>query len=139
VVGALRQQTAPRQQTERGRHAGQRPPAGLVDSVLAVAIVANLVSYVLSIEPGTVLGTGYDAREIAAVLPLGAVLAGRALGPKLALSMRLTQVWFHEISGNVVARQRPTFPDAPVPSREWIATKRSQKSFWMRLLGLELG
>ena len=29
---------------------------------------------------GTVLGTGYDAREIAAVLPLGAVLAGRVFG-----------------------------------------------------------
>src|SRR5450756_1625334 len=49
----------------RGR-AGQRfsatvQPASLVDSVLAVAIVANLLSYLLSIEPGTVLGTGYDA------------------------------------------------------------------------------
>ena len=50
--------------------------AGLVDSVLAVAIVANLLSYLLSIDPGTMLGTGYEAREIAAVLPLGAVLAG---------------------------------------------------------------
>jgi hypothetical protein len=58
--------------------------ADLVESVLAVAIVANLVSYVVSIEPGTVLGTGYDAREIAAVLPLGAVLAGRVCGPWLA-------------------------------------------------------
>jgi hypothetical protein len=33
--------------------------------------------------PGTVLGTGYDAREIAAVLPLGAVLAGRVFGKVL--------------------------------------------------------
>jgi hypothetical protein len=57
--------------------------ADLVDSVLAMAIVANLVSYVLSVEPGTVIGTGYDAREIAAVLPLGAVLAGRVFGPRL--------------------------------------------------------
>jgi hypothetical protein len=95
-----------------------RPPADLVDSVLAVAIVANLASYVLSIEPGTVVGTGYDAREIAAVLPLGAVLAGRVFGPKLAAALK--RAWsiprparrFHEISGNVVARQRPTFPDA---------------------------
>ena len=53
-----------------------RADMDLVDSVLAVAIVCNLVSYVISTEPGTVLGTGYDAREIAAVLPLGAVLAG---------------------------------------------------------------
>jgi hypothetical protein len=65
-----------------------RAPADLVDSVLAVAIVANLASYVLSIEPGTVVGTGYDAREIAAVLPLGAVLAGRVFGPKLAAALK---------------------------------------------------
>ena len=52
--------------------------------MLAVAVVANLVSYLVSTTPGTVLGTGYDAREIAAVLPLGAVLAGRAFGPALA-------------------------------------------------------
>lgn len=62
-----------------------RPTADpdLVDSVLAVAIAGNLVLYILSIEPGTILGTGYNAREIAAVLPLGAVLAGRVIGPKL--------------------------------------------------------
>jgi hypothetical protein len=60
-----------------------RAEPDLVDSVLAVAIVCNLVLYILSIEPGTVLGTGYNAREIAAVLPLGAVLAGRVIGPKL--------------------------------------------------------
>ena len=61
-----------------------RADMDLVDSVLAVAIACNLLSYVLSTDAGTVLGTGYDAREIAAVLPLGAVLAGRLLGPKLA-------------------------------------------------------
>ena len=60
----------------------------LVDSVLAVAIVANLLSYLLSIEPGTVLGTGYDAREIAAVLPYGAVLAGRVFGPGISALLR---------------------------------------------------
>ncbi len=58
--------------------------SGLLESVLAVAVVANLVSYLLSTAPGTVLGTGYDAREIAAVLPLGAVLAGRVFGTALA-------------------------------------------------------
>jgi hypothetical protein len=72
----------------RRRRAGRRPAADLVDSVLAVAIVANLASYALSVEPGTVLGTGYDAREIAAVLPLGAVLAARVFGPKLAASLK---------------------------------------------------
>jgi hypothetical protein len=62
-----------------------RTPAevALIDILLAVAMVANLVSYLVSTAPGTVLGTGYDAREIAAVLPLGAVLAGRVFGPVL--------------------------------------------------------
>jgi hypothetical protein len=60
-----------------------RADPDLVDSVLAVAIACNLGLYILSIEPGTILGTGYNAREIAAVLPLGAVLAGRVIGPKL--------------------------------------------------------
>ena len=63
-----------------GRFIRPRGEARLVDSVLAVAVVANLVSYLVSTTPGTVLGTGYDAREIAAVLPLGAVLAGRVFG-----------------------------------------------------------
>ena len=43
-----------------------------------------MLSYLLSTAPGTVLGTGYDAREIAGVLPLGAVLAGRVFGAALA-------------------------------------------------------
>jgi hypothetical protein len=65
----------------------RRPEAigeALLDSVLAVAIVANLVSYLVSTAPGTIVGTGYDAREIAAVLPLGAALAGRVFGAALA-------------------------------------------------------
>ena len=66
----------------RGAASGEA--AQLVDSVLAVAIVANLLSYLLSNAAGTSLGTGYQAREIAAVLPLGAVLAGRVFGPALA-------------------------------------------------------
>ena len=67
-----------------GRFLPLRADVDLVNSVLAVAIACNLISYVLSIEPGTIRGTGYPAREIAAVLPLGAVLAGRVIGPKLA-------------------------------------------------------
>jgi hypothetical protein len=75
--------------TDEGEGRGLERPAAsgtteLVDSVLAVAVIANLLSYVLSISPGTVVGTGYDAREIAAVLPLGAVLAGRVFGTALA-------------------------------------------------------
>ncbi|MBV9855378.1 MAG: hypothetical protein JOY82_12820 [Streptosporangiaceae bacterium] len=57
----------------------------LIVQVLPVAIVVNLVTYISTNLPGTVVGTGYPTREIAAVLPLGAVLAGRLLaGPLLA-------------------------------------------------------
>jgi hypothetical protein len=58
----------------------------LVVQVLTAAIVVNLVTYIFSTLPGTIVGTGYPTREIAAVLPLGAVLAGRLLaGPPLAV------------------------------------------------------
>lgn len=56
-----------------------RPDADLVSGVLAVALAGNLLSYAVTVDPGTSIGTGYAAREIAAVLPLGAVLAGREL------------------------------------------------------------
>jgi hypothetical protein len=54
----------------------------LIDQVLAVAIVANLAFYLASSFSSGVLNT----REIAVVLPFGAALAGRALGPWLAQS-----------------------------------------------------
>jgi hypothetical protein len=48
--------------------------------VLAVGIVVNLAGFVASIIPAT----PFDTREIAALLPFGAVLAGRVFGPLLA-------------------------------------------------------
>jgi hypothetical protein len=48
-------------------------PADLVSPVLATAIVINVAAYVLSVVPVTL----FDTREIVAVLPFGAVLAGR--------------------------------------------------------------
>ena len=48
-------------------------PGDLVSPVLATAIVVNVVAYVLSVIPVGV----FDTREILAVLPFGAVLAGR--------------------------------------------------------------
>jgi hypothetical protein len=57
----------------------------LVVSVFAVAIVLNLGAYMFSAHALDILG----AREIAAVLPLGAVLAGRLLAePLLAAAGR---------------------------------------------------
>jgi hypothetical protein len=57
----------------------------LVSQVLTVAILVSLAAYVFSILPETF----YDTREIAAVLPFGAALAGRMLGGRLVAS-RLT-------------------------------------------------
>ena len=48
-------------------------PSDLVSPVLATAILINVAAYVLSIVPVTL----FDTREIVAVLPFGAVLAGR--------------------------------------------------------------
>ena len=54
----------------------------LVSDVLAVAIVVNMAGFAASVIPAT----PFDTREIAALLPFGAVLAGRVFGPMLAAS-----------------------------------------------------
>jgi hypothetical protein len=55
-------------------------PSDLISPVLATAIVINVVAYVLSVVPVGV----FDTREILAVLPFGAVLAGRMVPAQLA-------------------------------------------------------
>ena len=52
----------------------------LVSDVLAVAIVVNMAGFAASVIPAT----PFDTREIAALLPFGAVLAGRVFGPAAA-------------------------------------------------------
>jgi hypothetical protein len=52
----------------------------LLPDVLVLGIVVNLAIYLPSIIPGTL----FDTREIAALLPFGAVLAGRMLGGAIA-------------------------------------------------------
>jgi hypothetical protein len=54
-------------------------PRELLIPVFAVAIVVNVAAYMLSLRALDIMG----AREIAAVLPLGAVLAGRMLAEPL--------------------------------------------------------
>jgi hypothetical protein len=54
-------------------------PGDLLPGVLAAGIILNVAVYVPSMIPGTL----FDTREIAAVLPFGAVLAGRMLGGPL--------------------------------------------------------
>jgi hypothetical protein len=51
----------------------------LVSDVLAVGLVVNLAEFVASGIPST----PFDTREMVAVLPYGAVLAGRTIGPWL--------------------------------------------------------
>jgi hypothetical protein len=50
-----------------------------IAQILTVAILINLVAYMLSTTPTTY----WSAREVAGVLPAGAVLAARMLGPRL--------------------------------------------------------
>jgi hypothetical protein len=52
----------------------------LIAALLAAGIVINLAAYVFSIDPVTL----FDTREILALLPFGAVLAGRLLTGSLA-------------------------------------------------------
>jgi hypothetical protein len=58
--------------------------ADLLVPVFAVAIVLNTGAYLISPHARTLLG----AREMAAVLPLGAVLAGRILGERVLAAAR---------------------------------------------------
>src|ERR1019366_4533800 len=58
--------------------------ADRISQVLAVGIGVNLAAYLMSATPTTY----WSARELAGVLPAGAVLAGRMLGARF-LSARL--------------------------------------------------
>ena len=62
----------------------------LIVPVFAVAIVLNLGAYMSSTHAQDLLG----AREMAEVLPLGAVLAGRVLGDRIAAWIRAAKGWF---------------------------------------------
>jgi hypothetical protein len=101
----------------------------LVIPVFAVAIVFNLVTYMFSSHALDILG----AREIAAVLPLGAVLAGRLLAEpllKLTQPTRTARRWLLPALGVAAAGYLGTLaygaaqPPAPVtnqPLASWLA------------------
>ena len=61
----------------------------LIVPVFAVAIVVNLGAYMISTHAQDLLG----AREMAEVLPFGAVLAGRVLGDPIAAWFRMAKGW----------------------------------------------
>ena len=85
---------------------------GLLPAVLVVGIVVSLASFVTSIIPGTL----FDAREVAAVLPFGAVLAGRLLAApllraRLAPALALAGCCYLAALGYGVAQPQATNPE----------------------------
>ncbi len=62
----------------------------LMAPVFAVAVVLNLGAYMSSTHAQDL----YGAREMAEVLPLGAVLAGRVLGGRIPVWIRAAKGWF---------------------------------------------
>jgi hypothetical protein len=93
--------------------------AGLIDQVLAVAIVLNLVVYV----PSTLASGVLNAREFAVVLPFGAALAGRVLGPRVR-GTRLAPVLLAVLAGYVLSLvygvAQPTAPPANARLATWL-------------------
>jgi hypothetical protein len=93
----------------------------------AVAVLANLAAYLVSPHAVDVAG----AREMAAVLPLGAVLAGRTLGGPLAagLAARRGRAWLCPLlvagaaactAGLAYGATQPAVPPANQPLAGWL-------------------
>ena len=76
--------------------------------VLAVGIVVNLAGFVASVIPAT----PFDTREIAALLPFGAVLAGRVFGARLTAPGRPGR----PIRARAGPRQPAALPAGPRPA-----------------------
>ncbi len=99
--------------------------ADLLVPAFAAAILINVASYLFSLHAVDLLG----AREIAAVLPLGAVLTGRLLGEPLLGALRggrPARAWLLPVLGVTVAGLRwPRWPTGPCsrrprpPTRGW--------------------
>jgi hypothetical protein len=110
----------------------------LIVPVFAVAIVANLGAYMISTHAQDLLG----AREMAAVLPLGAVLTGRLLGDRIAVWTRATRHWFVPVLSVLTAGYLAALgfgaAQAPVPAQSeplasWLAAHgltRGLASYW---------
>ena len=113
-------------------------PGELIVPVFAVAIVANLGAYMISTHAQDLLG----AREMAAVLPLGAVLAGRLLGDRIAAWARAARRWFVPVLSVLAAGYLATLgfgaAQASVPAQSqplagWLAAHgltRGLASYW---------
>jgi hypothetical protein len=94
----------------------------LVPALLLVGLVINLVGFLLSTRVVNVL----SAREIAAVLPLGAVLAARLLSARLAAA-RLMPLLLVVLLGYVaILGQEAMQPAAPAPDQQlanWLVAR----------------
>ena len=113
-------------------------PGELIVPVFAVAIVANLGAYMISTHAQDLLG----AREMAALLPLGAVLAGRLLGDRIATWTRAARRWFVPVISVLTAGYLAALgfgaAQAPVPAggeplAGWLAAHgltRGLASYW---------
>ena len=113
-------------------------PGELIVPVFAVAIVANLGAYMISTHAQDLLG----AREMAAVLPLGAVLAGRLLGDRIAVWTRATRRWFVPVLSVLTAgylaalgfgAAQASVPAQSQPLAGWLAAHgltRGLASYW---------
>jgi len=113
-------------------------PGELIVPVFAVAIVANLGAYMVSVHAQDLLG----AREMAAVLPLGAVLAGRVLGDRIAAWVRTATGWFVPVLAVLTAcylaalgfgAAQAAVPAQNQPLATWLAAHgltRGLASYW---------
>ena len=81
----------------------------LIVPVFAVAIVVNLVAYMISTHAQDLLG----AREMAEVLPLGAVLAGRVLGDRIAAWTGAAKRWLAPVLAVLGPATSPRSDTAP--------------------------
>ncbi len=110
----------------------------LIVPVFAVAIVLNLGAYLISAHAQDLLGS----REMAGVLPLGAVLAGRVLGDRGAAWTRTARGWFVPALAVLAAGYLATLgygaAQAPVPAENqplasWLLAHRltdGLASYW---------
>ena len=111
-------------------------PGELIVPVFAVAIVANLAAYTISTRAQDLLG----AREMAAVLPLGAVLAGRLLGDQIAAWIKAAKGWFVPVLSVLAAGYLAALgfgaaqaPAQGQPLASWLAAHgltRGLASYW---------
>jgi hypothetical protein len=95
----------------------------LVGQVLVVAIACTVAAYALSATPGVVFGTGYGAREMAAVLPLGAALAGRMTGPLLlgrARQAAAAAVLAGYVAALLYSAAQPAVPGPQAALAQWL-------------------